>query len=112
MKIIIHREPHIRQKMKTPTLIQLSSAAFCIALLVSAALVAHAANTDPVAQVTGGQIKGRMIAGGGASFKGVPFAEPPLGDLRWRDAVPVQPWTGVRDAGRLWPHLHAGECRV
>jgi para-nitrobenzyl esterase len=29
---------------------------------------------------------------------GIPFAEPPVGDRRWREPVPVQPWSGVREA--------------
>ncbi len=32
------------------------------------------------------------------SFKGVPFAAPPVGDLRWRAPQPVQPWSEVRQA--------------
>ena len=30
-------------------------------------------------------------------FKGIPYAEPPVGELRLRDPVPVQPWAGVRE---------------
>jgi para-nitrobenzyl esterase len=74
-----------------------------IIALFSAALIMPAAETDPVVQVTGGQIKGRTIPGGGAAFKGVPFAQPPVGDLRWRDPAPVKPWTGVRDALEYGP---------
>ncbi len=29
-------------------------------------------------------------------FKGIPFAAPPVGDLRWKAPQPVQPWAGVR----------------
>ena len=29
-------------------------------------------------------------------FRGVPFAQPPLGDLRWRPPLPVEPWEDVQ----------------
>ena len=73
------------------------------ALLNSVALVVCAAEPDPLVQVVGGQIKGRLIPDGGAAFKGVPFAQPPVGDLRWREPAPVKDWTGVRDAGAFGP---------
>ena len=82
---------------------KLLDAALSISLLVPAALVVRAGMDDPVVQVTGGQIKGQPIAGGGTTFKGIPFAQPPVGDLRWRDPAPVNPWTGVRDASAFSP---------
>jgi para-nitrobenzyl esterase len=60
-----------------------------------------AAQTDPVVAVTGGRIRGRMTADGGAAFKAIPYARPPLGELRWRDPQPVEPWQDVRDAGKF-----------
>ncbi|MES2266133.1 MAG: carboxylesterase family protein [Bacteroidota bacterium] len=30
------------------------------------------------------------------SFKGIPFAQPPIGELRWKEPQPVNSWTGVR----------------
>ena len=37
------------------------------------------------------------------SFKGIPFAQPPVGDLRWREPQPVKNWTGVRNADQFGP---------
>jgi para-nitrobenzyl esterase len=36
-------------------------------------------------------------------YKGVPFAAPPVGDLRWRPPAPVTPWTGMRKAETFAP---------
>src|SRR5580704_6528869 len=37
------------------------------------------------------------------SFKGIPFAQPPVGDLRWREPQPVKNWTGARNADQFGP---------
>ncbi len=52
---------------------------------------------DPVVTVTGGDIKG-VSDSGVISFKGIPFAAAPVGDLRWMPPQPVVPWKGVRPA--------------
>jgi para-nitrobenzyl esterase len=36
-------------------------------------------------------------------FKGIPFAQPPVGNLRWREPQPVKNWTGTRNAGQFGP---------
>lgn len=56
-----------------------------------------AAQSVPEVVVTGGRIRGEHLAEGGASFKGIPYAQPPTGDLRWREPMPVRVWTGTRD---------------
>jgi para-nitrobenzyl esterase len=46
------------------------------------------------------------IAGTGTDvrvFRGIPYAAPPLGPLRWRPPQPVSPWTGVHDGSRFGP---------
>jgi para-nitrobenzyl esterase len=63
-----------------------------------------AAEAGPTVTVTGGSIRGSMLHdGGGSVFKGIPFAQPPVGDLRWREPLPVKPWGGVRDAADFGP---------
>jgi para-nitrobenzyl esterase len=56
------------------------------------------AQQPPATVVTGGEIKGTILGAGGAVFKSIPFAAPPVGDLRWREPSPVKPWIGIRDA--------------
>lgn len=52
----------------------------------------------PVAAVSTGQLRGSLTYDGVAVFKNIPFAEPPVGNLRWREPLPAKAWTGVRDA--------------
>jgi para-nitrobenzyl esterase len=54
------------------------------------------------AKVTGGELEG-VVKDGVASFKGIPFAAPPLGELRWKAPQPVKRWTGVKKADRFGP---------
>jgi para-nitrobenzyl esterase len=76
-----------------------------IATLVMSALgtLATAANAQvAAANVTGGKVQG-VVANGIASFKGVPFAAPPVGANRWRSPQPVVGWEGVKTANALAP---------
>jgi para-nitrobenzyl esterase len=56
----------------------------------------------PRATVTQGVLVGRE-ANGVRAFKGVPYARPPVGDLRWRAPQRAEPWSGARDAGQVGP---------
>lgn len=47
-----------------------------------------------------GTVRG-VRTGGLVAWRGIPFAAPPVGDLRWRAPQPVDPWPGVRDATRF-----------
>lgn len=50
-----------------------------------------------VVHVAGGSIKGSQW-NGGYLFRGIPFAAPPVGELRWKPPQPLIPWKGLRDA--------------
>jgi len=72
--------------------------------------------TSTVVRVEGGELQG-VVDDGVASFKGIRFAAPPVGELRWRPPQPAAPWTGVRQAagfgadcmqGRFGPPPAAG----
>jgi len=43
-------------------------------------------------------VRGAALDGGVSVFRGIPFARPPVGDLRWREPMHIKPWNGVRDA--------------
>ncbi|MBP1611247.1 MAG: Carboxylesterase, type [Acidobacteria bacterium] len=67
-------------------------------LVILGANWSAAADSAPIVTVTGGQVRGVLLDKGGAVFNGIPYAAPPIGDLRWREPQPVKPWDGVRDA--------------
>src|SRR5579859_1284966 len=59
------------------------------------------AGSDTV-KVAQGELHGAVV-GSVASFKNIPFAAPPVGELRWRPPKAPASWTGVRDATALGP---------
>ena len=74
--------------------------AFCLAALAAGA--GHAAELTSPVKVTGGDIVGSR-AGAMKTYLGVPFAAPPVGNLRWRAPQAVVPWKGVREARSFAP---------
>lgn len=57
--------------------------------------------SNPILKVEGGQIQGVPTPTKGIiAYKGVPFAAPPVGNLRWREPQPVVPWQGVKKADK------------
>lgn len=74
-----------------------------IVCMVTALLLPATVLADPAPiKVEGGLLQGTAI-GNTEAWLGVPFAAPPLGDLRWRVPQPVIPWEGTRDASAFGP---------
>ena len=73
-----------------------------VVLAVAGAVIPLAAAIKQPVKVEGGMVSG--VPGKDASvttFKGVPFAAPPVGSLRWREPQPVVAWLGVRQADKF-----------
>jgi len=75
--------------------------------------VAHAATASParalsspadplVAKTADGLVRG-IATQSGVEFRGIPYAAPPVGDLRWKPPQPVSAWTGTRDTTAFPP---------
>jgi para-nitrobenzyl esterase len=66
---------------------------------------------DSIATIQHGRLEGTDIAGV-HSFRGVPYAKPPVGDMRWRAPDPPERWGGVRPAKQFGPIAiqTAGAC--
>jgi para-nitrobenzyl esterase len=62
---------------------------------LTALLVFGAPASAQSVKVDGGMVSGKKW-NESTLFRGIPFAAPPLGDLRWKPPQPVRPWTGVR----------------
>ncbi|MFG2874928.1 carboxylesterase/lipase family protein [Streptomyces sp. NPDC048337] len=57
----------------------------------------------PRARTAHGVVEGRTGAHGTAVFRGIPYAAPPVGALRFAAPAPPAAWDGVRDAGAYGP---------
>ena len=57
---------------------------------------------DPIT-IESGKLSGTLLDSGVKAYLGVPFAAPPLRELRWKEPQPVEPWSGLRHADRFAP---------
>jgi para-nitrobenzyl esterase len=74
-----------------------------VAILLTAICAVNVFAQDRV-KIANGALEGVSDKSSGVrSFKGIPFGEPPLGDLRWKPPQPVKNWQGVRQADKFGP---------
>jgi para-nitrobenzyl esterase len=71
----------------------------CAGIVVASVILVAAPDTIAV---DGGQIAGTS-SDGVRVYKGIPFAAPPVGELRWKAPAPVVAWTGVKKADTFGP---------
>ena len=80
---------------------------FILLLGLAFALVVDAvfaADSVPTVRIDTGTLSGSRDAKSGLDeFKGIPYAAPPVGSLRWKPPQPVSGWTGVRKADHFGP---------
>ena len=58
----------------------------------------NASGETPVIRISNGALKGTISQSGVRAYKGIPFAEPPVGNLRWKEPQPAKNWKGVLKA--------------
>lgn len=67
--------------------------------LASALMMLASCQSNPVLKIEGGKVKGVVLNTTDCIvYKGIPFAAPPVGELRWKRPQPVEPWEGVKIA--------------
>ena len=71
--------------------------AAALGAVLAAGLAGSAAAQADLVSIESGQLRG-VVADQVVAFKGVPYAAPPVGDLRWRPPQPASKWQGVRSA--------------
>ncbi|MCX2483438.1 carboxylesterase/lipase family protein [Pedobacter sp. MR2016-24] len=58
----------------------------------------NASGETPVIRISNGALKGTISQSGVRAYKGIPFAQPPVGNLRWKEPQPAKNWKGVLKA--------------
>ncbi len=70
-------------------------------LLLASLVLASCSDSNPVLTIEGGKVIGVPTPTRGViAYKGLPFAAPPVGNLRWKEPQPVVPWEGIKKADK------------
>jgi len=81
----------------------MKSLSFLLGICMTAMLIPSQGEcANPVLTIEGGKVQGVQTPTNGViAYKGIPFAAPPVGDLRWKEPQPVLPWEGVKVADKF-----------
>ena len=94
----------------TTTAAVIGASVFLTSLAVAAPEDTAEQAQDQIVEVTGGQIHGGVTDDGEVEFyKGIPYAAPPVGDLRWVEPQDVIPWDGVLETTEFAASSMQGE---
>jgi para-nitrobenzyl esterase len=77
---------------------------FAAVALSSMPLVIHAQEQKPLVFTFSGPVRGSVTSAGVREFLGIPYAAPPVGNLRWRPPVPHAPWFAPLEATQFANH--------
>jgi para-nitrobenzyl esterase len=77
---------------------------FLLMCTLSSSAFSQDKDSNPVLTIEGGKVIGVQTPTKGViAYKGIPYAAPPVGDLRWKEPQPVVPWNGVKVADKYGP---------
>ena len=83
---------------------QLGGSILAAAILLATAFAVEATGAPDRVKTANGVVEGAGRQPSGVRvFRGIPFAQPPVGALRWREPQPIKNWTGVRQATKFGP---------
>src|SRR3974377_1142633 len=80
---------------------------FFLSLLILVPVALMAASSNPQVKTHSGTVEGKDD-GKVKTFLGIPYAPPPVGDLRWKAPQPIAKWTGVKKATEFGYHCMQG----
>ena len=77
--------------------------ALCALSIVAFSASSQTNSTSPQVKTANGTLEGIVEKSGIHTFKGIPFGQPPVGELRWKEPQPFKNWDGVRLAKKFGP---------